>query len=224
MTAPESLVAWNVGPRATPRILWSLRQLNRDERPEAFALFEAHRALRLIRGTFPNWRTYATDDVVLMVRKRCDQPTIVPFGHQVEWTGPKGGLAHEGREHLAAHWPDGSLWALMHGVPGGPRGGVNEHLNPRGEHFGVNRPAWVADERALARVVKGHDGPVLVAGDLNAERVELAARWDALDLHAILTRAHVDHAARRGMKVTATRLDNYGSDHPAIRLDIKETP
>lgn len=225
MNTPDSLVCWNVGPRRAPLILGSLNQLRRAERPEAFALFEAHRAVRLIRAAYShNWRIYVTDDVVLLVRKRCDQPVIRPFGHQVEWTGPKGGLEHEGREHMGAYWPDDELWALMHGVPGGPRGGVNEHLNPRGEHFGINRPAWAADDRALAKVVREHDGPVLVAGDLNAEAVELAARWDALDLKAIPTRAHVDQAAQSvndgdGERWQATRLDNYDSDHPAIRYD-----
>ncbi len=220
---PDSLCAWNVGPRPAPFILRSLRQLNRAERPEAFALFEAHRALRPIRATYShNWRIYVTADVILMVRKRCDQPTIRPFGHQVEWTGPHGGIEHEGRENIGAYWPDGSLWALMHGVPGGPRGGVNEFLRIDGQHYGRNRPAWMADERALARVVKAHDGPVLVAGDLNAERVELASRWDSLNLRPLMTRAHVDHAAESGDEWRATRLENYGSDHPAIRYDKQE--
>lgn len=221
---PESLVAGNVGPRSARKITRSLRQLIRDEGPDALALFEAGRALRRIRRKFrKGWHVYATADVVLMVRKRLDQPKIRPFGHQVEWTGPKGGIEHEGREHMGVDWPDGSLWALMHGVPGGPRGGVNEHLRIEGQHYGRNRPAWAADDRALARVVNEHGGPVLVAGDLNATREELAARWDALNLRALRTHAHVDHAARRGMSVAATRLDNYGSDHPAIRYDIKET-
>lgn len=226
---PESLIAFNVGPRPAPFILRSLRQLNRDERPEAFALFEAHRALRLIRVAFShNWRIYATDDVVLMVRKRCDQPEVRPFGHQEDWWGPKGGIAHEGREHMGVDWPDGSLWALMHGVPGGPRGGVNEHLARPGEHYGRNRPAWVADERALAKVLREHRAAredddsedELVAGDLNAERVELASRWDALNLRPLMTRAHVDQAAESGNEWRATRLENYGSDHPAIRYDV----
>lgn len=217
---PESLICHNVGPRAAWKITRSLRRMVRDEQPDAIALFEAHRALPRIRRKFgKGWDIYVTDDVVLLVRDHLEQPKIRPFGHQVEWTGPHGGIEHEGREHMAALWPDGSLWALMHGVPGGPRGGVNEHLRIDGQHYGRNRPAWAADDRALAKVVRNHDGPVLVAGDLNAERTELAARWDALALRPLMTRALVDHAAEDGRRWRATRLGNYKSDHPAIRYD-----
>ena len=222
MRLPRSLVCWNVGPRAAGKIVRSLRQIRKDEHPDAFALFEAGRALPAIRRRFgKRWHIFTTADVILLVRKDCERPEVHPFGHQVEWTGPHGGIDHEGREHMAVTWSTGLYWALMHGVPGGPRGGVNEFLRIDGEFYGRNRAAWMADERLLAREVRSHLGPVFVAGDLNATRTELAARWDSLGLKEIPTRAHVDHAAARGLKVAATRLDNYGSDHPAIRYSPK---
>lgn len=218
MRLPESLICYNVGPRSAWKIVRSLRQIRKDEHPDAFALFEAHRALRTIRRRFGRrWEIYSCDDVILLVRKGLEQPHVTVAGHSVEWWGPKEGLQHEGREHLVATWDGRLRWVLMHGIPGGPLGGVGEHLKIIGSTYGRNRAAWAADARAVRRAALEFTGPLLVAGDLNATAPELADRFAALGIRNIITRAHVDHAGQRGMRVTATRLDNYGSDHPAIK-------
>lgn len=220
MRLPASLIAWNVGPRPAWKIVRSLRRLRKDERPDAIALFEARRALPAIRRRFgKRWHIYVTADVILLVRKGLAQPDVRPAGHSVEWWGPKEGLEHEGRDHMVASWGDVLRWVLMHGVPGGPLGGVGPHLSRPGQTFGLNRPAWNADERAIRTAVRDFPGGVLLAGDLNAETHELAERFALLGVRNIGTNAHVDHAAQRSLKVTATRLGNYGSDHPAIRYE-----
>lgn len=227
MRLPASLICLNVGPRPAWKIVRSLRRLRRDERPDAIALFEARRALPKIRRKFgQRWDIYVTADVVLLVRKDCEQPTVTTAGHSVEWWGPKEGLEHDGREHMVCTWDERLRWVLMHGVPGGPSGGVGPHLSRPDSDFGWNRDAWNADERAIRTAVRDFPGGVLLAGDLNAEAHELAERFALLGVRNIGTNAHVDHAAQRRLKVTATRLGNYGSDHPAIRLEpaIKETP
>ena len=228
MRLPASLIAYNVGPRPAWRIVRSLRKIRRDERPDAFALFEAHRALPAIRRRFgEKWHIHATADVVLMIRRDCQQPTVTPARHGIDWWGPKEGIEHHGRAHLVATWDDTLRWVLMHGVPGGPSGGVGPYLRRDGRTHGMNRDAWQADLVAVYPHVRHFPGPVLLAGDLNAEAHELANRFDALKVDRIPTHAHVDHAAQRGLRVRATRLDNYGSDHPAIRykpIHRKEKP
>lgn len=222
MRLPESLITWNVGPRRPWQITRSLRRLIRDEQPDALALFEAHRALPRIRRKFAKrYNIWATDDVVLLVRKDCEPPDVKPAGHLVEWWGPKEGLEHEGREHLIATWGKTMRWTLMHGTPGGPLGGVGPHLSRPGQTYGRNRPAWAADGRVVRPSVRDFPGASLVAGDLNATAEELAERFAEMGVRNIITNANVDHAAQRLLDADATRLDNYRSDHPAIRIDMR---
>ncbi len=224
MRLPDSLITYNVGPRRPWQITRSIRQIIRDERPDAIALFEAHRALPRIRRLFEKrWHVYVTGDVILLVRNDVEQPSRVhPAGHHTRWKGPKEGLEHIGREHMVATWGKVMRWTLMHGVPGGPLGGVGPHLERPGHMFGHNRRAWQADERAVRHEVRDYAGASLLAGDLNAEVDELADRFARLGVRNVATHAHVDHVAESGFEdVKATRLSNYRSDHPAVRVDME---
>lgn len=223
MRLPDNLVWHNVGPRRPRQILRSIRRIMRDEKPDALALFEARRALPLIRRKFAGkgWRIHTTGDVVLLVRTDVEQPTVQPAGHDVEWKGPKEGLEHQGRRHMVATWGEAMRWVLMHGVPGGPSGGVGPHLEQPGRPFGYNRRAWHADEIAVRKAVRDFPGAVLLAGDLNGEADELADRFERLRIRNIGTNAKVDHAGERDLDADATRLENYKSDHPAVRIDME---
>lgn len=212
MSRPRTLNAWNVGPRSALRIARSLRFLLRQHPADVTALLEAGRATPLVRLRFGRRHRVIRrrSDVTALVPRSLPKPSVSVLRHDVAWIGPKAGISHRGRRHLVLDWPELRV-VIVHGVPGGPSGGIATR--------GFNRPAWAADQALIATAVSD-DKPTIVIGDQNATADELAPTWAALEMRQVTTGAKVDHGASRGVGVTGRRLGRFGSDHPATRYRL----
>lgn len=212
MNHPRTLNAWNVGARSALRVARSLRFLLRQHPADVTGLLEAGRATPLLRLRFGRRHRVIRrrSDVTALVPRSLPRPSVSVLRHDVAWTGPKAGIRHRGRRHLVLDWPQLRV-VIVHGVPGGPTGGIATR--------GFNRPAWAADRALIETAVRG-DKPTIVIGDQNATTDELAPTWTALGMRQVATGAKVDHGAARGVNVTGRRLGRFGSDHPATRYRI----
>lgn len=219
MSDRTKVIAWNTKVGRNPAaVTHAVHLLIRLHHPDVVQLLEARgyrHALRLAFGL--RWRVICenSDIVALVHRRRIPRPETTVLRHDVPWIGPHEGLPHKGRRHLMLTFPTQTL-ILVHRVAGGPSGGRQTR--------GFNQPAWNADHELITEAA--HDardhGPVAILGDQNAEaddKADTAPARVARDLggHLIRVPTKVDFGIQAGYdRATGRRLDNYGSDHPAV--------
>lgn len=210
---PTRFLSWNAKVNRRPwLVVLALRAFIRVTRPHVIVLTEACGYIDALRDEFGrDWYAYRKrSDVVVMVRRDFDRPTVTRLEHDTEWRGPKEGIAHRGRSWLRLDWADLRVVAL-HRVPGGPSGGTSREL------AGGNRPAWEAEDFLLATAVST-DKPLLIVGDQNARVAEMRDFMARHGLRAVPTGVMVDWAMRRGLKARGRRLGRRRSDHPAVLI------
>ena len=220
----RAVLSWNVGPgRAFSELQRDLRHLIAPEDDVVSLCEMSERNAALLRVAFPRWRVYhpklhakgkRRTDVVVMVRRRLPLHIVGSLSHNVRWIGPKEGLVHVGRGFIELRFGADNL-LLVHRVPGGPKGGVNERTSGR------NLDAWEADLWLIGEAIKD-PGPIAVIGDHNATARELRPEYKAIGLRVHASDTKVDHAAERGYpRMHSDRLAHLGSDHPAVRWFLR---
>lgn len=220
------VVAWNmkVGRHKGTVTRELTRLINLHEHPAVVALSEAStyqhqvRAVarakgyrRPITGVGPPGGEGAS--TVLLVSKRVRLRRYRLLHLLVRWRGPKGRTRPGRRLPLAVVRLDGK-WVRVVGV----------HM-PTGRHTEANRAAWNETIRGLEVVAKNPAARLLFIGDWNCPAGDQDIRSVATfarRVHAevVRTGAHVDYAVVRGIEATGHKGDGYGSDHPAVWLEL----
>lgn len=203
------VVAWNVGPRAWPKILRSLRGIKAMKTAKITALFEASNPLLVaaLRARYPHRRVIChRSDVVAILRRGVRRPRVQVVSHTAAWTGPHQARSKRGRRWLLLIWDDEAV-LLIHRV------------TPIG-----NEKAWAADLAVIAGVLGRVDLPdkLAIIGDHNGTRERLEAEYAHLGLTLLDVNAKVDQCAVRGYLGGGTRLGMHDSDHVAIEWELRD--
>lgn len=197
---------WNARVGRRPKsVVRSLRRLVRRKAPGAIVLVEARDYVAALRAEFRSeYRLRVSRDVVLLVRRDLKVGEVEHLDHLTPWRGPKAGIEHAGRGHLAATI-DGVRFVFVHMTPGGPSGGIVTR--------GANRPSYDADRTLIRAAFRGAEIAVCL-GDQNATIPEVWPFAARLGADVVETGSKVDHAFAKGVAVTGRRLRRrYGSDH-----------
>ena len=203
------VVAWNVGPRAWPKILRSLRGIKAMKTAKITALFEASNPLLVaaLRARYPHRRVIChRTDVVAILRRGVRRPRVEVISHDKAWTGPHLGRQKRGRRWLLLVWDDCAV-LLVHRV------------TPIG-----NEEAWDAETELIAAIVARPDLPdeLAVIGDHNGTDERLRKEYAAIGLKLLPVNAKVEQCAVRDLEGDGTRLGKHDSDHVAIEWELRD--
>lgn len=221
------VLTWNteVG-RNGADVLKALRFMAQHYRPDVIALQEARpyrdEVARLHGYTayYPKGKSGEAGDTITLLRDpavaRAVSVVMRALRMKSQWHGPKAGKLHHARI-----FPEVTRdWFTV----------VNVHRT---------RPSWSADgaafveeDKALSQSAEESPTDVWICvGDQNigtrpGDKRLAHGPWalaKAIGANVITTDpGHVDYAIGRGVRGTARRLDNHGSDHGAVLIDLEE--
>jgi endonuclease/exonuclease/phosphatase family metal-dependent hydrolase len=203
-----------------------LRNLIRDTRADVICLQEARGYINAIRLAFPRWKVYAkpgwpdSDHCPVMVRRSIPRGRVYGRGWgtvRIEqgwvYTGNGGATPKPGRTWTWVR-VDGVHVLSLHRIPG---------------KAGNNNLSYAEETHALREWFAEHGGPMVAIGDANESPKDVnAGTMLAISRKVGGRLIHdkddpgIDYACARELRGHLERIGNYGSDHRAAVLTIKE--
>lgn len=217
------VVIWNTKVGRRPlEVVRAVQRIAHETDAQVFMLQEAHgyvEALRRLAG----WNVVVANGqgeaqgTPILVRAGLDYRRHHAIRCNNRWVGPKAGQRHRGRVFTVAT-VEGDLYVNVH------------RTRPGWSQFGA---AFAEEYRRLHDLALDTDGPLVMAGDQNigtrlgGDRGRNAPWELAQSIRGRVvttTPGRVDYAVVRGLYGDAEQLDEYGSDHHAVLLTLKEKP